>query len=374
MKAFLVKANALVDRRLTRDADNAAGRMGLFRIVYSVYFLLYLSVQWSLESAAWPGLRETVLLVHWIPTPSLILQAATVECLLVGSLVLLAVGYRTTATTAVVLVLGLLFEGWRYEADAHKSAVFLVFYIPFFMLLCGGWGDTYSLDSQIRQRTNLPRTDPACSDGLYMTPAHVSLVILSVMFFLSAAAKMIGAGTWWSYPEFMADAVLYLNVLAATWREPCNVLAPFISQTPWASQSMKIGALLFEGFFWLSLLHKRLFGVVMSVALMFHAVNSTWLTVTFSGIMIAYLIHVDWHRLWITVRPDGLPRVPASVAGRCVGATWNTSFGLRPIFNLGGFLDQRTIWSLAWPVVPVLLVRSSWALATDVLGTLRMKS
>jgi hypothetical protein len=169
-------------------------------------------------------------------------------------------------------------------------------------------------------------------------------------------------------------------VWAATWGEPLNPLAPFIAQTPIAQQVLKFSALLLEAFFWLSLLDRRLFALVIPAALLFHCINSTWLTVTFSGVFIVYPMYVDWQWWWQKLRPRFAPgcidmpsgwlAALALLVAAVIGLSWNTQLSVRPLLNLGRLLDQRTIWYLVLPIAPVLLLRSIVDLVREAYRTL----
>jgi len=62
------------------------------------------------------------------------------------------------------------------------------------------------------------------------------------------------------------------------------------------------------------------------------------------------------------VRPFALPSHTAValclVAAALTGALWNTDASLRPLFNFGRMLDQRTIWYVVAPIASLLLLMS----------------
>jgi hypothetical protein len=100
------------------------------------------------------------------------------------------------------------------------------------------------------------------------------------------------------------------------------------------------------------------------MALFFHSVNALWFIVTFTSILIAYAMYVDWEKLFGTtlrrVRIPLLSRATPTLLtlGSLVVAigfalAWNSSLPLRHAMTLNGLVDWRTIW---WPILPLTIV------------------
>ncbi|MDX1944976.1 MAG: hypothetical protein SFU86_06185, partial [Pirellulaceae bacterium] len=96
----------------TTAEPNAAGRMGLFRVLYAAFFLWHLSWRIGSDLAGLPAVdHHRVRLVNWLPkqdTPPIAFES--LESALAAALVVLLVGYRVRWATAAVLVLGCLNE------------------------------------------------------------------------------------------------------------------------------------------------------------------------------------------------------------------------------------------------------------------------
>jgi hypothetical protein len=113
--------------------------MGLFRILYSLFYLWYLSVHFAARQGNLPAMhRFPILAIRPFPAelPGLFFQG--LESFLVTALVLLLVGYWVRWSTTIVLVLGGVLEAFYVSTDAEHSTIFLAFYIPFFVLVGGG--------------------------------------------------------------------------------------------------------------------------------------------------------------------------------------------------------------------------------------------
>ncbi len=103
---------------------------------------------------------------------------------------------------------------------------------------------------------------------------------------------------------------------------------------------------------------------VFGMALLFHFTGEMALRVTFAGILIAYLMFVDWRRLPVPSLPGRLLQgkfmsVVATVAAAGTFLLWN--HGLRRMITMDGLLDQKAIWWFALPVafawlIPPILV------------------
>lgn len=356
--------NAAVDRWLLRPEPNAAGRMGLFRIVYCLFYLYHLSDHFiaNLSGLAYEHHLRTFL-VEWIPLyaqPTWFLNLT--EASLVGAIVLLMIGYHTWLATIAVLLLGCVYEGWLISIDREHAAVMLTAFIPFFMSLSGRWGDAYSLDALLAQHAGQPRIQPSNDSCQYFLPARATLVVLAALFLTSAIFKLTPGSTWPRMPDVMGIVLLDKNISVARQGWPVNPLAPIIATRPWLYVPFQYSVILFEASLALMLVD-RLRNVVLATALLFHALNALVLGVTFTAVMITYLLFVDLQyvreRLFPSPNSRG-NRTPSGllIAGTLVLATaaalsWNSPVTLRRLFNLGGWLDWRTIWL---PALPLILI------------------
>jgi hypothetical protein len=360
-----LKISSDIDRWLTAPENNAAGRLGLFRILYSIFYLWHLSFHFA-ENLS--GMAEQhhlmTVLIEWARPYTLapwVLRLA--ECVLAAAVVVLMFGYRTRLATLVVLVLGSIYEAWWVSIDSEHAAVLLAAHIPFFMCLNGRWGETYSLDALLRRRAGQPTVDPSDSSGWFFLPARAVLVVLAALFFSSAFFKLGPGGTWLEERDLTANFLLEKNVTAARDGIPVNYLAPLIARNRWLAEILHFSVILFEASVVLALFSRKLRDLLLSTALIFHAVNGLWLAVTFTAVIIVYALFIDLQ----TIRERLLPRrlltlnrVPSGVliAGTflialAVGALWDSHLSPRSIVNLGGWLDWRRLW---YPVLPFILI------------------
>lgn len=363
---------AVVRRWFTAPEPNAAGRMGLFRILYALFYLWHLSPAFigNLHGLP-PSFYNRVLLTSVLPPAKMPLWALELaEGALIAALVLLLFGLGTRVATLTVLVLGSLYEAWLTALDAEHSTVLLAFYIPLFMLIAGNWGDCYSIDALLRRRRGLPAVDPDGDSWRYFLPARAVLIVMGVLFLSSAVFKLALGGTWLHRPDLLANIMLDKNVKAAVRELPVNPLAPLIAQRAWLHVPLQGFLLAFEAGFILALLGRRIRNLILSTALFFHAINALWLVVTFTPILIAYGLFVDWQKLRqrllpgssvLRVRvPSGAVVILALVSAIATGLLWNTGMGLRSAINFGGQLDWRTIWYFVLPLAIIWWARSVW--------------
>ena len=148
---------------LTAPEPRIAGRMGLFRMIYAVFYLWHLS--WVdgatlglLPDAVW----QPVYLLRVVPLRPPSALPGMLESCLVAALLLLLAGLWVRPVTLAVLLFGTLLEAFHNSfGKVEHGSVFLVFYLPLFML-GSGWGDTWSLDALLARRAGL--FCPAVSD------------------------------------------------------------------------------------------------------------------------------------------------------------------------------------------------------------------
>jgi len=356
----LMKINKKFDDWLSAPTANAAGRSGLFRIIFALFYLWHLSPNYAAILSDFPGKTLPLKMIMHIPRPLPPYFFETLESVLVAALIVLLIGYRVQCVTVFVIVVGCLLDAFSNSFDMEAGTVFMVFYIPLFMLIIGGWGETYSLDAYLRKRKHIACIEPSNSSGYYYVPARCVLIVLSILFLGAAISKTTGAGTWMDQPRFMADLMLEDNIISTFMGLPLNYLAPMISESPILYHSARYAALLFEGTFFLALFSRKLRNIYIPLALIFHAVNALWLIVTFTPILIVYLMFVDWQALLnhtklkrITIFDSTHSKylITATLGlALMAGALWNQNDTLRSALNLGGLLDWRTIW---YPVLPI---------------------
>ena len=352
-----------VEGWLVAPEPRAAGCMGLYRILYALFYLWHLSDYTVANLHELPRELHFPLLINaWLPHPLPVAFLESLAALLVGSLLLLLLGYRTRTSTAAVLVLGALLESLFASVNYQRSTVFLTAFIPGFMLIGGDWGATYSIDSLRRRLAGEPRIDPADSSPRFVLPAHAVLAVLAVLFLSAGVYKALSSSPWLSAEESFAHVMMKARIKAAALGLPQNPAVQLFVDIPWLDWAMRRFVVLFEGCFVLALLHRGLRSAYLALALCFHSINAIWMAVTFTPILIVYGLFVDWERLlrrfWKDRSP--LPQVPgwslsaAAIGFAVAGALlWYGTDLLHRLVTLGGILTWHTIW---YPVLPIALV------------------
>ncbi|NJL84457.1 MAG: hypothetical protein HC890_18775 [Chloroflexaceae bacterium] len=199
------------DRWLSAPAVNAAGRMGLYRILYSLFYLWLISYLRFSELGLIPPIRwnPPLLFLGFSPPPGWIFTLA--ESLLPAALILLLFGYRTRLVTGAVLALGFGLAGMRASLLLKEHTLMLVtFYVPLFMLF-SDWGSTYSLDEILRQQRGQWTPSPQNSASHYIWPARGLMAVLAILF-VSATVDKLLQGVWVSDPRFVGDLMLEKSV------------------------------------------------------------------------------------------------------------------------------------------------------------------
>lgn len=360
------RLDTAVNRWLLAPQPNAAGSLGVFRVVYCLFYLWHLSFYFGTRLAGLPIAHQDRLLLlapldieTFPPVVFVGLEAG-----LVGALVLLLFGLRVRIVTAAVLVLGGVYEAFWISLDGEHSPVLLTFHIPLFMLLVGGWGDTYSLDALLRRRSGRGAVEPSDPSGRYVLPVRAVLVVLVFLFTTGAVLKLSFGGTWLYQPDLTSNLMLEKNMVNSVFGLWMNPLAPAISENATVASLLQHSIILFEGTVFLALFDAGLRRFVLAMAVVFHGVNALWLGVSFTAVLIVYALFVDWQsirdRVWPR-RMTALDRVPGrvlvlgAIAGAATAAAlWNAGPGLRNVANLGGLLDWRTVFFVVLPIALVV--------------------
>ncbi len=356
------------DAWLTAPAPDARGRLGLYRIIYAIFYLWYLATQQSAMISLLPRFyyHNQVWLLRQFPKPPSFQMMQILESALAGLLILLLFGLKTRIVTACIVVIGTVLEGYLTMVDSEQGNILLVFFIPFFMLLAGNWGATHSVDSLLRSRSKKPSTDPKASGSEFMA-ARLLLVLISFQFVLSGIYKLFG--TWLTHPRLLGNLMLSTSVDAAYYEMFVNPFAKLIADTPLLFHGLQWTALVFECLFFVCLFGHRLRVIVLSAALVFHSLNAFLMWVTFTNILIVYPALMNWqsfydrHRLArLTTHLARLPNfaLRAVPVALCVfiALLWNADLSPRALLTLGGLVDFQTIW------IPIPLIAMYWLFTT----------
>lgn len=367
----VTRLNQAIDAWLTSPEPNAAGRLGLFRMLYAAFALWRLSFVVAEDIAAFPSSHRARLRVLALfpealdPTLYLLL-----EPLLAGLLVLLFAGYRTRLVTGAVLVVGGVYEAWALAVNVERASVFVAAYLPLFMACNGRWGHTWSVDALLRRRAGAFVVDVHESSWRYFIPARATQVVLSALLLSAAVSKALG--TWLEHPDLLANVLLRKNVNALLYGAPLNPLAPWLAEHAVAATALQASVLVAEAALAITLLQRRWLAASAASLVLFHATNALFLLVTFTPIAIVYALFIDWQALVerassaLRLPPRCVPsaRVAASatgIAAALVACGWSTVPALRSAVQLGGIVDQRLFWA---PLLPLALVWWLRAVAT----------
>jgi hypothetical protein len=339
---------------LVRDKIHAAGRIGLYRVFFSLFYL------WRLSNLHLAELNDVVLrykrpiLFTWVPDPP---SFGLLESVLITALGLQLFGIFTRVASVAVLVLGIWFDICRMSLTGIGLAMFLiVFWVPVLMVF-SEWGATYSVDNLLR-RKRAQAIDPDDPSGGRFWPIRSVLICLSALYCTAGVSKI--QGYWLQDPDFIHNFLLSKGVGSHLQNgAPLNPLVPWIAAQPFLTRSMQYGALIFETIFPLTIFSRAARAFFFRFIPMFHAMNTFLFGILVVEILGVYGAFVDWHGLLkrlLGARLDALaqrmaPRGPLiawvlfAVAVSC-GISWNAAEFPRALFNLGGWLESYRVWIL----------------------------
>ncbi len=355
---------ARFDAWWTRPLPNAAGRYGLYRIVFALSYLWHVS-EFDLRMlyGAPPGAEPPLPFLQLLPSSPSMAVLQGVDALLVASLCLLAVGIRMPLSTALVLGVGVVREALLSEFGVENGNLMPIVFIPLFALLAPGWGHTYSLDAWRARSQGEITIAPEVSSWRYALTSRAVLILMAVLFPMAGLFKITGAGTWLQYDDLLPMLLLRRSVDSVVLGWWANPLGPWLLANASIGYWMQIAVVAFEVSFVLLLAGSTVRRLLFAGALVFHAVSALWIMVSFGGLLAAYALFVDWESLWRWVRvrvpwptfPSSLRTVSpnawtvlACIAALALAATWHA--GSRHLLTLNGLINWRTIWFVVTPV------------------------
>lgn len=295
----LLKLNQHVNNWLTAPEANAAGRMGLYRILYALFYLSYLPLMHAPQLGTLPDAEwRPVLAMLWSPGVPAVTWLQMMQVGLVAGLVLLVIGYRVRLATVLVLLTGLFIVSTRFSfGKVDHANTFMMVYIPAVMLFYN-WGSTYSLDAALRQKRGQPTVDPTESTWQHAWPLRAILWLVAIQFMMSGYLKLVNA--WLVDFETIPKLMYGYNLQASP-----NPLNPIIAVAPVLYLPLHFMALAFETLFPLAVINRAWRTFFVSSAVLFHVFTMLFMNINFVAMLITYAIFIDWQRLYQRLRQPG---------------------------------------------------------------------
>ncbi len=296
---FIMHLSAMIDGWLTAPETYAAGGLGLYRILYALFYLTYLPAMHASELASIPaGEWRPVFVLLWLDgTPPLaVMQAAQIG--LVTGLGLLLIGWQVRPATLLVLLTGLFIVSTRFSfGKVDHANTFLMVYIPAIMLFYD-WGKTHSLAALLRQRRDLSPVDPHVGSWQYSWPIKLVLWLLCILFGTGGLLKLTDAWLvdFETIPKLMYGYNLQPNP---------NPLNPLIAATPLLYLPLHFMALGFETLFPMAVINRAWRTFFVSSAVLFHVFTLLFMQINFVAMLIAYAIFIDWQQVYERLRQPG---------------------------------------------------------------------
>lgn len=281
-----------VNRWLTIPEANAAGRLGLYRIIYAVSALMYaLSAYNYAEISTVPTYNwRPVAIIAWVNS----IPSADVLNILSGiyiiSLVFVLFGLWTRGSTLMTLVSGTLFSSMMFSFGKIDHAdTFMRVYIPAVMLFAS-WGKLYSVDTLLAQRRGALSLNPREDSLRFSWPILFLFWMLCIFFMMSGVIKAVPPGQWIVDPDLMRKFMLEYNSID----QPVYI-RHVLAQIPLLPTLLLWGGLLFETCYPLAVINKHWRTLYVSSTVFFHLTTGILLGIAFDATLFLYILFFD---LW----------------------------------------------------------------------------
>lgn len=281
-----------VDRWLLQPEKNAAGRLGLYRILFVVFTLIYAfptTQYWQFENLP-QYMWQPRLPLLWMQSPPSGTFMFVLDLVYIASLVLLGLGLRTRLMTIIVLLSSTMMICIVYSiVKIDHNDTFMRIYIPLIMAFAP-WGKTFSLDSVLLRRRGQSAPAPTESTLRYSWPILFLFWMLCVMFMMSGILKMIPPGQWLRNPDLLTHFMLQYNVS----RDPIYI-RHVLSHLPLVPTVLMGLAVAFETLYPLAVINKDWRRFYVSSTVLFHIGTGIGLGIAFVEMLILYVLFFD---LW----------------------------------------------------------------------------
>ena len=285
--------NSRFDKMIFAPGYVTLESLGLFRIVYALFFLLILTPndhRWAWgtfpDSFFVPPLGPMIIFGGF-PNPAFFNLVAFV---LIFALVLVLFGLYTKASTLTVVGALLILRGFEYSFGKINHDIHFVL-LPLLMVFAG-WGRTYSLDSVRAQRK------PNAERRPYTDSSWAAALMALLMGVLFATAGLSKAGGDWLAPSSHA-----VQTIAIGYHVQGNdgLLTRFMIDSVthgifW--EALDYATVIFEAGFLFAWLNRTSLRLFLCVAVIFHFGNMLLLDLPFTSTLIIYGLFVPWDRLY----------------------------------------------------------------------------
>lgn len=214
-----------------------------------------------------------------------------------------AMGLLTRISTMTAFVLAFYLLGLRHnwgKASHDDASTVLILGI----LALSRCGDAFSLDALLLRRFRRRGPDRAddagarlpLKSGEYRWPIRAIWLILAMVFFNSAVAKLRRSGFAWAWSDNLAVLMVRMNY----FNNPTTNWGIQLANLPGFGKAMGVAALAVELFFPLVLFSRIARWVLVPAAFLMQLGNKVLLGVDFTSFMFAYLFFIDWR--WMAAR------------------------------------------------------------------------
>jgi hypothetical protein len=156
--------------------------------------------------------------------------------------------------------------------------------------------DTFSLDALVRRWRG--RTRDVTPGRRYALPMRFIWMLLALVYFFPGFWKIWMGGIDWIVSDHLRFQMYHLWSTHDTWRP---VIDP--SGSPWLCHAGAASVIAFEMSYPLLILSRRTRLVVLVLGLSFHTLSALTLNIMFGGLILCYVVLVDWSALAQRIRP-----------------------------------------------------------------------
>lgn len=278
-------------------APKDALTLGVCRLLFfGLLFVNYADEHWAPWAEVSRTFWQPIFLFEKLHLPVLSGQQLFIcEIVWKAALAFACVGLLTRISTATAFVLGLYLLGLRHNwgKASHDDAAPVLILLILALSRCG---DVLSIDALFRRRRSSSSERLPLESGEYRWPIRAVWLVISMVFFNSAIAKLRKSGLDWALSENLAVLMVRLNY----FNKPVTDWGLRLANIPWFGHGMGLSAILVELCFPLVLFSRIARRILVPLAFLMQLGNKFLLGVDFTVFMFAYVFFIDWG--WLLAR------------------------------------------------------------------------